>query len=126
MTESESTIVKSLLNLGEERLSEVLGQLLANERFMRAMQGAVTQGLEAKRNVDRSVTWLLDLAHVPTLEEVQQLRERLQEVEDMLANILDRVQQLDAHLPEARSQAEASSANEPTSSRRPSRRKNPS
>lgn len=98
MAEQDNGLVKSLLGLGEERMGEVVSQLLANERFVSAMQGAISQGLEAKRAVDKNVARLLDLANVPTLEDVYQLREKLQELEDLLADVLDRVQQIDARL----------------------------
>lgn len=98
MSAEDNGLVKSLLNLGEERMGEVVAQLLANERFVTAMQGAVTQGLQAKRTVDKNVSRLLDIANVPTLEDVYQLREKLGELEDMLGDVLDRVQQLDERI----------------------------
>lgn len=98
MAEQDNGLVKSLLGLGEERMGEVVSQLLANERFVSAMQGAITQGLEAKCAVDKNLARLFDLANVPTLEDVYQLREKLQELEDLLADVLDRVQQIDARL----------------------------
>lgn len=98
MAEQDNGLVKSLLGLGEERMGEVVSQLLANERFVAAMQGAISQGLEAKRTVDKNVARLLDIANVPTLEDVYQLREKLQELEDLLADVLDRVQAIDARV----------------------------
>lgn len=98
MAEQDNGLVKSLLGLGEERMGEVVSQLLANERFVAAMQGAISQGLEAKRSVDKNVARLLDLANVPTLDDVYQLREKLQELEDLLADVLDRVQAIDARV----------------------------
>lgn len=98
MSDQDNGLVKGLLNLGEERMSEVVSQLLANERFVSAMQGAITQGLQAKRSVDKNVSRLLDAANVPTLEDVYQLREKLQELEDLLGDVLDRVQHLDERI----------------------------
>lgn len=98
MSEQDNGLVKGLLNLGEERMGEVVAQLLANERFVAAMQGAITGGLQAKRSVDKNVSRLLDMANVPTLEDVYQLREKLAELEDLLADVLDRVQHLDERL----------------------------
>lgn len=95
MSAEDNGLVKSLLNLGEERMGEVVAQLLANESFVTAMQGAITGGLQAKRTVDKNVSRLLDIANVPTLEDVYQLREKLGELEDMLGDVLDRVQHLD-------------------------------
>lgn len=102
-TEQDNGLVKNLLNLGEERMSEVVGQLLANERFVNAMQSAVTQGLTAKRTMDKSVSRIFHFANVPTLEDVEQVREKMQELEDMLGDVLDRVQALDERLERARS-----------------------
>lgn len=107
MAEQDNGLVKSLLGLGEERMGEVVSQLLANERFVGAMQTAISQGLEAKRSVDKNVARLLDLANVPTLEDVYQLREKLQELEDLLADVLDRVQEIDAGLEKGEDEDEA-------------------
>lgn len=88
-------LAKSILELGEERLHDLVGVLLANERFVTAMQGAVTTSLSAKRSVDKNVTRLLALANVPTLQDLDEVREKLNELEDLLGDIHDRIRRLD-------------------------------
>ena len=44
--------VKTILGLGEEKMGEVVNQLLANEAFVSAVQKAITGSIGAKRSVD--------------------------------------------------------------------------
>jgi hypothetical protein len=88
---SESNAVKTILSLGEEKMGEVVGQLLANESFVRAMQTAVVSGLSAKRNLDRGLASVLGLVNIPTVDDVDKVRGRLMEVEELMGEIGDRL-----------------------------------
>lgn len=94
-SETESGVVKGILGLGEERFNDAVAQLLANERFVNAMQGAITGGLEAKRSVDKNIDRIYSVANVPTLEDVEQVRDKLLELEDLLADVRDRIVHVD-------------------------------
>jgi hypothetical protein len=97
-SEGDTGLVKGLLGLGEDRLNDAVGQLLANERFVGAMQSAISGGLNAKRSVDKNVERIYSLANVPTLEDVEQVRDKMLELEDLLAEVRDRVVRLDERL----------------------------
>lgn len=86
--------VKTILGLGEEKMGEVVNQLLANEAFVTAVQKAVTSGLTAKRAVDKNLARVLSIANVPTLDDVDQVRGKLRELEDSLQEIGERVRAL--------------------------------
>ena len=79
--------VGPILKLGEEKLTQLLTQLLSNETFVSALQGAISSGLKAKGTVDRSMVSLLSTFNVPTLEDVSLLRGKLQELEDAVADL---------------------------------------
>ena len=83
--------VKTILGLGEEKMGEVVNQLLANEAFVTAVQKAITSGLTAKRAVDKNLSRVLSIANVPTLDDVDQVRQKLRELEDSLQEIGERV-----------------------------------
>jgi predicted RecB family endonuclease len=87
-------VVKSILSLTEEGLSDVVAQLLKNDSFVSAMQRAVTSSLAVKSTVDRSMLGVLSALHVPTLEDVEKVKERLAELEDALEEIEHRVGKL--------------------------------
>lgn len=106
--QADNGLARTILSLGEERMGELLNQLLANERFVQAMQTAVASSLNAKRSVDKGLTRVLTLVNVPTLEDVDELRDKLHELEDLLAEIHDRVRRLDERLADREASAEPS------------------
>ncbi len=90
--------VRTILGLSEERMGEVASQLLANDTFVGAVQRAISSTLAAKKNVDQGVTTMLGLVNVPTLHDVDKVRERLSDVEQTLAEIAARLEGLPAKL----------------------------
>ena len=102
MSSSESnTLAQNLLALGEERMGEVVGQLLQNEAFVRAIQAAVSSSVAAKRTVDGAMGAMLGAANIPTLEDVAQVEEKVGQLEDMMAEIEDRLKRLRVRLGDA-------------------------
>lgn len=120
MTEQENA-VKTILGLGEERMSEVVNQLLGNETFVNAMQGAITQGIAAKKTVDTTVAKMLNVVNVPTLEDVDQVQAKVEELEDALKTIHDRLRRLDEKL-EAREDAAKAKAAKKTAKKSPAKK----
>lgn len=97
MTEQQETgLARAILGLGEERLGELLSQLMANELFVHAMQNAVTSSLSAKRTVDKNLMRALSMINVPTLEDVEELREKLNALDDVMVEVYQRVQHIHA------------------------------
>lgn len=84
-------LARSILELGEEHLGDLVHQLLASDRFVQAFQGALTSSLSAKRLVDRNLVRMLTLLNVPTLEDVDELRDKLNTLEDMMTEIHERI-----------------------------------
>ena len=99
MTQEEkhaNSAVKTILGLSEEKMGEVVSQLLANEGFVGAVQRAITSSLVAKRSVDKGVSTMLGLVNVPTLEDVDKIRDRLNDVEQSMSEIATRIEGLAA------------------------------
>jgi hypothetical protein len=96
--DKHDSAVKTILGLGEEKMGEVVNQLLANEAFVGAVQKAIAGSLGAKRNLDKGMTTLLGLVNIPTLEDVDKIRERMNEVEGSLAEIGERLEKLNDSL----------------------------
>lgn len=95
MTEQqEAGLARAILDLGEERLGELLSQLMSNELFVNAMQNALSSSLSAKRVVDKNVMRALSMINVPTLDDVEELREKLNALDDVMAEVYQRVQEL--------------------------------
>jgi len=79
--------VGPILKLGEEKLSQLLTQLLSNESFVSALQTSISTALKAKGTMDKSLVSLLSAFNVPTLEDVATLRGKIQELEDAIADL---------------------------------------
>ena len=92
--ERHSGAVRTILGLSEERMGEVVSQLLANEAFVGAVQRAISSSLVAKRSVDKGVSTMLGLVNVPTLDDVEKIRDRLNDVEQSMSEIATRVEAL--------------------------------
>ena len=95
---SEQTAVKTILSLGEERMGDVVRQLLANESFVSAMQQAVVGGIEAKRSIDKGVSSVLGFVNIPTIDDVDKVRGRLAEVEELVQLLTSRLETLSERL----------------------------
>ncbi|MBI1948011.1 MAG: hypothetical protein HYS27_20135 [Deltaproteobacteria bacterium] len=86
--------VHTILGLGEEKMGEVVNQLLANEVFVQAMQRAISGSIGAKRNLDKGVSTLLSLVNVPTLDDVDKVKDKLDELEETIGEIAAKVERL--------------------------------
>jgi hypothetical protein len=76
---------------GEERVGRVMGKLLASERVTAGLQGLVTSALQAKETFDRGVQQALHAANLPSRDDVDALRRKLQELESMIDGLSARV-----------------------------------
>lgn len=104
---SEHNAVKTILALGEDGMGEVIRQLLANEGFVTAMQKAVVGGIEAKRNIDKGLTSVLGLINIPTVEDVDKVRGRMAEVEELVAQLTSRLESLSERLDDEENEVNA-------------------
>ncbi len=90
-----SNLVSSIVSLGEEKLGELVNLLLANERFVGAVQNTISSGLNAKNAVDKNVERVMSWVNIPTLEDLDQLKGKMDELEEVLFEIGDRVKSMD-------------------------------
>lgn len=87
--------VKVILSLGEEKMSEVVSQLLANDGFVAAIQRTISNSLQAKSTLDASVSKVLGILNVPTLSDIERVRSKINELENAMAQVADRLEELD-------------------------------
>ena len=108
---SDDNIAKSILGLGEERMGELLNTLMGNESFVQAMQGAISSSLAAKRVVDKNLERVFNFWNIPTLEDLDQVKDKIEELEDIMKQVQDRLLDLDERLEEkARAERKAKKA----------------
>jgi peptidoglycan hydrolase CwlO-like protein len=96
--EKHDNAVKTILGLGEEKMGEVVNQLLANEGFVSAVQKAISGSIGAKRSVDKGVSTLLGMINVPTLDDIDKIKEKMNELEETIAEIGERLEKLNGKL----------------------------
>lgn len=94
MSEADNKLVASLLNLGEERMGELAGQLLAHPKFSVALERAIDSGVRAKKGVDDTLSTVLSAANVPTTRDLEAVDGRLGELEESLIDIEDRLRSI--------------------------------
>lgn len=94
MSDLDSNLVSTIMNLGEDRMGELVGQLLANPSFAKTVERAVTSGLRAKQNVDSTLTTVFSAANVPTVDDISEVKTKLGELEDAMADVEDRLVRL--------------------------------
>lgn len=98
MGDKESGAVKMILGLGEEKMGDVVNQLLANEAFVSAMQKAIAGSLGAKRSMDKTLSAVLGMVNVPTLEDVDKIRDKMNDLEEAMSEIGERLEKLNDKL----------------------------
>ena len=109
--ENTNNMAKGILGLGEERMGELLGTLMGNESFVQAMQGAISSSLAAKRAVDKNMERVFSFWNIPTLEDLDQVKDKVEELEDIMKLVQDRLMDLDERLEDkARAEKKAAKA----------------
>ncbi len=88
---TDNPTFKRMISSGEEQFGKVVSQLIANESFLSAIQGAVTRTLEAKGAFDRQVSGALQAMHVPSTQDVQKINDRLDELERIFEGLSRKV-----------------------------------
>jgi hypothetical protein len=76
--------LRKALQEGEERLGRTVGKLLADERVASGVQLLLTGAMRARATVERGIAHALRAANVPSQEDVEGLRRRIEELEAML------------------------------------------
>lgn len=91
---TDNPMFKRMISTGEEQFGKLASQLIANERFLSTIQGAVTRTLEAKGAFDRQVASALQAMHVPSSQDMQKLNDRLDELERIFEGLAHKVDQI--------------------------------
>lgn len=90
----EKTVFKRMIATGEERMSKLASQLLGNEKFMGALQKAVTAGLEAKGTLERAAQTAMSAMNLPTATDVQKLEGKIAELEKVFEGLSTKISEL--------------------------------
>lgn len=80
--------------IGEEQIGKLTAQLLSNDKFMFAVQALVTKSLAARETVERSIKSALGAMNLPTTEDVEKLRNKVEGLEAVLSSVEKKVDAL--------------------------------
>jgi polyhydroxyalkanoate synthesis regulator phasin len=83
MEDDDKSIFDRLKARGEEVLGQVTNDLMQNEHFMKAMQGA----LQGKQKLDQAVGRAMKTMNVPTRSELKRAVARLEALEREVADL---------------------------------------
>jgi polyhydroxyalkanoate synthesis regulator phasin len=87
VSDEDQSIFDRLRARGEEVLGQVTNELMQNEHFMKAMQGA----LEGKQKLDRAVGKAMKTMNVPTRSELKRAVSRIDALEHEVATLKDKL-----------------------------------
>lgn len=87
-------MMKRLVETGEERIGKLAQQLLSNEKFVSTVQGLVSRSLAAKGTLDKSLRSALAAMNLPSTEDVDSLRRKIDDVEQLLTAVEGKVDAL--------------------------------
>jgi len=83
----DRSLFDRLKERGEEVFGQISGELMQNEHFMKAMQGA----LQGKERLDRAVGRALKTMNLPTRSELRRAVGRIETLEEEVAALREKV-----------------------------------
>lgn len=90
----DNPVMKRLVATGEERIGKLVQQLMSNEKFVAGIQGIVSKALSAKGTADKSIRTALSAMNLPSTGDLESLREKIDDLETLLAKLEGKVDQL--------------------------------
>ncbi len=87
----KNPLVRKALLAGEERVGKAVGKLLANEGVASGFRTLLSGAIQARATVERGVSQALHAANLPSRDDVDALRRKLQELEAMIDGLAEKV-----------------------------------
>jgi len=89
-------IVKQARAAGEAQFGKAVAQLLSADRGSSALRTMLAAAGEARERLDRGVRAALDAAQVPSSQDVEDLKRRLAEMEELIDGLAARLARAEA------------------------------
>lgn len=84
-------LLRKALQTGEEQVGKVVGKLLSNEGVATGVQTLISGAVQARATIERGVSQALHAANLPSRDDVDALRRKLDELEAMIDGLTERV-----------------------------------
>ncbi len=88
-------LLRKALQTGEEQVGKVVGKLLSNEGVASGVQTLISGAAQARASLERGVSQALHAANLPSRDDVDALRKKLDELEAMLDGLARKVDDRD-------------------------------
>lgn len=86
-----SPLLKKALQAGEEQVGRAVSKLLANEGVAAGVQTLISGAVQARATFERGVSQALHVANLPSRDDMDALRKKLDELEAMLDGLAEKV-----------------------------------
>jgi polyhydroxyalkanoate synthesis regulator phasin len=84
-------LLRKALQTGEEQVGKVVGKLLSNEGVATGVQTLISGAVQARATIERGVSQALHAANLPSRDDVDALRRKLDELEAMIDGLTEKV-----------------------------------
>jgi hypothetical protein len=84
-------LLQKALKAGEEQMGKVVGKLLANEGVASGVHTLISGAVQARASLERRVSQALHAANLPSRDDVDALRRKLDELEAMIDGLAEKV-----------------------------------
>ena len=84
-------LLRKALQTGEEQVGKVVGKLLSNEGVATGVQTLISGAVQARATIERGVSQALHAANLPSRDDVDALRRKLEELEAMIDGLAEKV-----------------------------------
>lgn len=92
MSQPESkTLVRKIMGLGEERVAELMEDLLSNEAVSATVAKAMNRTQKYKARLDKNVSLALSLVNQPTREDFDKLRKQVRNLHRELEDLREQI-----------------------------------
>jgi hypothetical protein len=78
---------KKIVSVGEQKLNDITAQVLSNEAIIDGLQDAMKMALNARKQAVQTVKVALKLVNVPSLDDIQRLQNKLDEIEKVFVDV---------------------------------------
>ena len=95
---SHDVVMKRVMDRGEELIGKITNQILSNEKFLAALQAIITRALATKGRVDRNVQHALSSLNLPSTADIDRIRDRIGDLEELLDGMNDRLKSIEKKL----------------------------
>lgn len=93
-TSEEQNLAQKILGMGEERMTEVLDELLSNEKVSGILGKAMMRTQTLKAQLDKNVALAFSMVNQPTRSDFDRLRKQVRGLERQLDDLTEQVERL--------------------------------